>query len=227
MKSRTAPIAGISACFTLYSSMLASAYSFVGKRDEPFSILNCFISDLGDYSLSPNHFVFNFGVMLAGLGFGIFAYGCRGLIPTKLARFSVVTGIIASALLVGVGLVPSHHGWPHLVIALGFFSLMTLALSLYSYCIWKAPSKPLPKYTAMYGFCSPIAFIIFISMPKDLLNLEDAPGVLFEKPDFWGLAFSEWAVFFFLTTWVILVSAHLLRLPAKPAVELRKNKNHA
>jgi len=210
-KNKIAPIAGIFACLTLYSSIAISAYSFKGLQGQSFSLLNHFISDLGNFNLSSNFNLFNAGVVLAGIGFGVFAYGCDGLIHSKLAKASVVIAIIASVLLMGVGLVPTTAGPLHLIIALSFFILMTLGLALYSLCIWQTSNSPFPKSSALYGLLSPISLFIFMLMPKDLLALEEEQGALFDRPDFWGLAFSEWTVFFFLTSWVLVISYQMLR----------------
>ena len=184
---------------------------FVNEQGESFSFLNHFISELGNPFQSKHHYIFNCGVIIVGAGFGIFTYCLSGLIRTKLARVSILLGMIASILCAGVGIVPSHYGNLHLVIAVSFFSLMTLAMTLYSLSILIDKFEVFPKYIAFYGLGAMISFILLILAPKELIAVQNEQGELFERPRFWFVAIAEWLVFFFLTSWVIVVSLYLLR----------------
>ena len=209
MKNNRTVWAGLFSCLVFYSTIGYTAAFYVGEQGEDYSFLNHFISDLGNPLISRYAPVFNIGIVMAGLGFGIFAHSLKGYIPTRLANVSIGMGMVASVLCTGVGLVPAHYGNWHLLVALSFFSLMTLAMTLYSWCIWRDKNKTFPRYIAIYGFCAFGAFCLFLLMPKDLLAAENELGLLFKRPRFWALAFWEWIVFFILTTWVILVAVYV------------------
>ncbi len=210
MKNRIAPFAGLAACGIFYIAMILTMIPFVGEQGESFSFLNHFISELGNPTYSEYHYIFNNGIIIAGVGFGIFAYCMGGLIQSKLAWASIWIGMIASVLCSGVGIVPAHYGELHLVVAVSFFSLMTLAMTMYSYSILNDKSKAFPNYIAFYGFGAMISFILLMIAPKELIAVQNEQKELFERPDFWLVTIAEWLVFFFLTTWVIVVSVYLL-----------------
>ncbi len=210
MKYRFIPYIGLIACSVFYISIILTIIPFVGEQGESFSFLNHFISELGNPTYSQHHYIFNSGIILAGLGFGIFTYGLSGMLPSKLARISIFMGIIASFLCIGIGLVPSHHDELHFGIAASFFTLMTLAMTLYSICILMDTSKVFPKYIGFYGLCAMISFIFLIIAPKDLIAVQNELGPLFKRPEIWFVTIAEWLVFFFLTSWVVVVSFFLL-----------------
>ncbi len=212
MKShhRLAPIAGIFGSGTLYAVMVIAILTLYEDGREPFSFFNHFISELGNPLYSPNYNVFNIGLAISGVGFGTFAYCMRGLISTKLAKASVVIAVFAAVLCSGIGIVPSHYGPLHLLIAGSFFVLMTLAMTLYSIAILKDEHRYFPKGIAYYGFAALVALILLVAAPKELMAVQDEQGLAFNRPDIWMVAVAEWLVFFFLTSWVVVVSVYLL-----------------
>lgn len=214
-KNKVAPAIGLAACTVFYIAIALTVIPFVGEQGESFSFLNHFISELGNPNFSECHYIFNTGIIIAGTGFGIFAYCLQGLIDSKLAWGSTWMGVVASIFCVGVGLVPSHHGDLHLLVAVTFFSLMTLAMFLYSCSILMDKSKVFPSSIAFYGFAAMVCFILLIFSPKELIEVQNEQKELFDRPEYWLVTIAEWLVFFFLTTWVVLVSVYLL---------LRKNK---
>jgi len=211
MKNKLAPFVGLLAIGILYFAILLTVIPFVGAQGESFSFLNHFISELGNPEYSERYYVFNTGLIIAGIGFGSFAYCMGGFIQTKLANACVWIGMIAAVFCSGVGLFPCHLGSVHFIVAVTFFTLMTFAMTLYSYCILKDETSVFPKYIAYYGFCAMFSFILLILAPKDLMGIQDEQKELFDRPDLWFVAITEWMVFFFLTTWVVLVSVYLLK----------------
>ncbi len=212
---KTAPYAGIATCLILYSVIIIAAIPYVGQQGETYSIFNHFISELGSTRFSSNHIIYNSGIVLASLGFGIFTFGFNFFSDTKLTKVSVIIGLISSFLCIGVGLVTEEHRTPHLLLAFSFFCLMTIAVSLFSYSIWREKDNPFPKHLAFHGFTVTIAFSLFLSMPKGLMLVKRAEGPLFERPEIWWLPFMEWFIFFALTSWIFLISLKMLQLDKK------------
>lgn len=211
-RNQLAPIIGLIACSIFYIAIAITLIPFKNQEGGSFSFFNHFISELGNPIYSEYHFVFNYGIMIAGFGFGVFSYCLGGLIRSKLAWFSIYMGMIASVLCIGIGIFPANQEDLHLLVAASFFSLMTIAMALYSYCILKDSKKTFPKYIAYYGFTTLVFFILLILSPKELIAVQNEQGAAFDRPEIWMVTIIEWIVFFFLTSWVILVSLHLLAL---------------
>ncbi len=209
---KIAPYAGFTTCLILYAVIFIAAIPYVGQQGESYSIFNHFISELGSTRFSVNHAIYNQGLIVAAFGFGIFTIGLGVYAKTRLARISVVVGVLSSILCIGVGLVPEDHRIPHLILALCFFTLMALAATLYSWSIWKEEDNPFPKYTAWHGFAIPLSFAVFMMMPKGLMAVKRAEGALFERPEIWWLPFFEWIIFISLTSWIMMISLKMLHI---------------
>ncbi|MBL4650476.1 MAG: DUF998 domain-containing protein [Aureispira sp.] len=209
---KIAPIAGIITCIVLYAVIIIAAIPYIGQQGEAYSVFNHFISELGSTRFSAQHFIYNKGIIFSSLGFGLFTLGLGQYANTKTSRMAVKLGVIASLLCVGVGLVPEDNRVPHLILALGFFSLMTLSTTVFSWSIWKEKANPFPKYTAIHGFFIPIAFALFMCMPKGLMSMKRSAGSLFERPEIWWLPFLEWIIFVALTSWILVISLNMFLL---------------
>ncbi|BDS13540.1 DUF998 domain-containing protein [Aureispira anguillae] len=208
---KIAPYAGITTCLILYSVILIAAIPYQGQQGEAYSIFNHFISELGSTRFSINHFIYNNGIIISSLGFAIFTLGLATYSASKTNKIAVVMGVCSSVLCVGVGLVPEDHRIPHLVLAVSFFSLMALSTTLFSWSIWKENNHPFPRHTAIHGFLIPFVFVLFMSMPKELMAVKREAGPLFDRPEIWWLPFLEWMIFLTLTSWILVVSVKMLQ----------------
>lgn len=209
---KIAPIAGIVTCVVLYTVIILAAIPYVGQQGEAYSVFNHFISELGSTKFSVNHFVYNNGIIISSLGFGLFTLGLGAYSNTKISRIAMTIGVIASVLCIGVGLVPEDNRIPHLILAVSFFSSMALSTTIFSWSIWKEEHNPFPRHTAIHGFMIPIAFVLFMSMPKELMVTKRDAGSLFDRPEIWWLPFLEWIIFVTLTSWILVVSIKMLQL---------------
>jgi hypothetical membrane protein len=209
---KIAPIAGFATCVILYTVIIIAAIPYSGQQGESYSIFNHFISELGSTRFSAQHFIYNNGIILSSLGFGLFTLGLAQYADTKTSRIAVRLGVISSLLCVGVGLVPEDNRIPHLILALSFFSLMALSTTIFSWSIWKEEANPFPKLTALHGFTIPMAFVLFMCMPKGLMAIKRDAGPLFERPEIWWLPFLEWVIFVTLTSWSLVISVHMFLL---------------
>lgn len=209
---KIAPIAGLATCVVLYTVIIIAAIPYVGQQGESYSIFNHFISELGNTKFSGQHSIYNNGIILSSLGFGLFTFGLARYADTKTSRMAARLGMVSSLLCVGVGFVPEGNRIPHLILALSFFSLMALSTAVFSWSIWKEESNPFPKFAAIHGFATPVAFVLFMSMPKGLLAVKRSAGPLFERPEIWWLPFLEWVIFITLTSWILVVSFNMLLL---------------
>ena len=206
------PIAGVLTCIILYSVILIAAIPYVGQQGETYSFWNHFISDLGSIRFSVNHTIYNRGIVLAALGFGTFTFGLQTYVNTKVMRRGVAVGVLSACFCVGVGLVPEDYRIPHLILAVSFFSLAALAAGIVAWSIWREAENPFPRWMAIHGALVPIAFVVFMAMPKELMAKKRLEGALFDRPEIWWLPFFEWVIFLLLTTWIVFASINMWRL---------------
>lgn len=209
---KIAPFAGLGTCLILYSVIIFAALDYIGQQGEAYSIFNHFISELGSTQFSAQYIIYNSGIVGGAIAFGTFVYGLSAYTNTKLSRIGIFIGVFSAFLCMGVGLVPEDNRVPHLILALGFFFMATLSVSIFSWSILKEAKNPFPTYTAVHGLLIPINFILFMSMPKDLMAVKRDAGPLFVRPDIWWLPFFEWVVFALMTTWILVMSIKMLQL---------------
>lgn len=206
------PIAGLLTCFVLYFVIIVAAWSYSGEQHEPYSVFNHFISELGSPKFSHHYLLYNVGLICSAVGFGLFARGLGKYSTTRLSRLGATLGVIAAVFCVGVGLVPEDYRVPHLILALSFFTIAAIAVGLFSWNIWRDDSSPFSKYLALHGASVPLLFILFMSMPKDLMAIKREAGPLFIRPDIWWLPFFEWMIFIALTSWMTCLSIKMLQM---------------
>lgn len=207
-----APIAGLFTCFVLYVVIVIAAWSYVGEQQQTYSIFNHFISELGSPKFSHHYLVYNIGLIFSAIGFGLFAKGLGTYSTTRLSQRGARMGVLAAMLCVGVGLVPEDYRVPHLILALSFFTMAAVAVGIFSWDIWRTPSNPFPKYFAIHGATVPLLFVVFMTMPKDLMAVKRDAGPLFVRPDIWWLPFFEWLIFVALTSWMAWLSIKMLQM---------------
>ncbi|MGH1337498.1 MAG: DUF998 domain-containing protein [Aureispira sp.] len=215
---KIAPLAGLCTCLILYSVIIFAAIAYIGQQGETYSIFNHFISELGSTKFSARYIIYNSGIVFGAIAFGLFVYGLSAYTSTKLSRIGVFIGVFSAFLCMGVGLVPEDNRIPHLILALGFFFMATLSVSIFSWSILKEAKNPFPRYAALHGFMIPVAFVLFMSMPKGLMAVKRDAGPLFERPEIWALPFLEWIVFAFMTTWILVMSIKMLQLQQQDAL---------
>jgi len=221
---KIAPIAGLATCIILYTVIIIAAIPYIGQQGEHYSVFNHFISELGSTKFSGQHFIYNNGIILSALGFGLFTLGLAHYANTKTSRIAVGLGVLSSILCIGVGLVPEDNRVPHLILALGFFSFMALSTATFSWSIWKDAANPFPKHTALHGFMVPTAFVLFMSMPKGLMAIKRDTGPLFERPEIWWLPFLEWIIFVVLTSWILVISFNMFLLQKEEKITREEAK---
>lgn len=184
---------------------------FTGMYDEPYSMLNHFISELGDRRFSEFAPVFNYGLIVSsalltlfGLGFASLFSGWRRLV---VAGLGLVTGI--SCLLVGA--IPEDNLRPHLLVAMIFFH-SALALVFFNTAVTMFSKQPvLPKWTMAIGFVTAAIFAAFVLSPNEVLRAWIANPKTFVRPDVWIQPILEWGCFYSILLWLLVVAWLMLR----------------
>ncbi|MGA2976238.1 MAG: DUF998 domain-containing protein [Spirochaetia bacterium] len=115
------PFLGIGGSLLVGASIAAAALTYTGEHGEPYSLLNHFISELGQVGVSRNAWLFNAGLIAAGILFILFCIGLRLSLRGIWSILGAAAGVCAGAFCSGVGVFPMNDLRMHLFVAMWFF----------------------------------------------------------------------------------------------------------
>ena len=204
-------IAGIAGVTLIVLCVLVSILGYQGRVNETYSILNHFISELGNPMFTPMAPVFNLGLIGSSILLSISSFGISkmfiGWPKYVVLALGLITGIFCGL----VGVFPMDNLWPHLFVAMTFFHF-ALLLVFFSTAITLFSKKSiLPKWTIFPGFLTAIIFAAFILSPSDLVREWIKDPTHFVRPEIWLQCILEWACFFSIIAWILMVAILTLR----------------
>ena len=204
---------GVAGSLLIFLAVVVSMIGYVGRRREKYSILNHFISELGEVGVSRRAWVFNAGLVGGGAVFVPFMVGLGLAIDNLWAKLGLVAGLGAALAVLFVGLLPMNNLGPHTKAAMTFFRCGLATVALFTIGIFFQPAGQVvvPLWVNGLGAAAILAYASFLLLPvfqpvgdqvQNLLNPEAWP----ERPGFWLLAFLEWLVFFTTIGWFLGVA---------------------
>ena len=139
-------ISGIVGPSIMGIGMLVSALSYVGSEGQRYSILNHFVSELGELGVSDLAWVFNGSLFIGGLLTTFFmvvlAYQITSWVRYPLGLLSVIATLCGAL----VGVYPMNNLDMHTFVAMTFFNLGMLISFLYSVVFLFGKNYIFPKY---------------------------------------------------------------------------------
>jgi hypothetical membrane protein len=190
-------------------AVLYAALRYRGKVGERFSLLNHFISELGEAGVSRGAWVFNGGLVLTGLLLLPFVVHLGIVLGSVLGWIGAFFAAAASLGAAAVGIFPMNNLKPHVRAAMTFFygglaMVLTIGVAV---LVQPAERAVVHRIASLLSLLAALAFGSFLALPRiaapgmDPVNLLD-PSVFPERPPFWALAFMEWLVFFTTIFWL-------------------------
>jgi hypothetical membrane protein len=215
---------GLAGTSVVILAIVISALRYQGKRGERYSLLNHFISELGEVGVSPWAWVFNRGLILGGLLLVPFMLGLGIAFQSVWGWAGMLAGLVAAFGVAAVGLYPMNNLTPHIRAAMTYFRaglvmviFFALAISFQSTAVLPPAANLLSLVAALcYG-----SFLVLLGRPSkdeapgsggpeagglkttDILDPEALP----ERPRLWWTALLEWLVFFSTVAWIFGVAA--------------------
>lgn len=189
---------------------LFSALVYRGEDDETYSPLNHFISELGKMGVSRCAWLFNLGLILAGVCMVLESISLGIILGNLVGKIAIAFGVISGISLVMVGLFPMNHRKPHGYAALAYFRLGLLMVILFSLAILfqKSGEVVLSRWLGLAGLLPILAFSTFLLMiqkaykeTEDPLATEDI-----SRPKVWDLAIVEWSIFVTMLVWIGIIA---------------------
>jgi len=215
--TRIYPLLGIAGTVLVSLAVLVSALAYSGKQSEPYSLLNHFISELGELGVSRAAWLFNLGLVLGGALFIPCAIGLGLHLRSAWSLLGMAAGTSTGIFLAGVGIFPMNDLPPHAFTAMWFFRLGLLTILLFgvAFAVQPRGQVRLRKPAILFSILAVAAYAGFLVMAGRL----NAGGTSFldasfaHRPGLRPLAAAEWAVFFATILWFLGVSLMVSRRP--------------
>lgn len=191
--------------------VLAIIYSMLlyrGKRGERFSLLNHFISELGEMGVSKGAWAFNVGLTVGGLVSMPFIIGLGIAFGGILGWLGVVAGIVATLGVAAVGIFPMNNLTAHTMAAKTYFRAGLAMVFFFGSAILFQPAGRMivPPMANLLSLLAFLAYGSFLSPRRKRSEQESVnpldPEQVYERPRVWVFPILEWAVFFATVAWL-------------------------
>jgi hypothetical membrane protein len=211
-------IAGITGSLVIITTCGTASLQYQGVHEEAYSLLNHFISELGDPKYSKGAIIFNLGLILGGLFLIIFMFGLAKYYSTKLSYSAGIIGMFASLMCSLIGFFPVNLLNIHFIFTTAFFIGGLASITLFAIEIVRDKRKQLPKWFAIPGFMGVGCFTVFLIMLygfTDGFQPSLSPFIIkpneFSRPAFWLFPFTEWLVLITALIWIFLTSIYVIK----------------
>jgi hypothetical membrane protein len=202
-------IFGLAGSGIILLAFLYPAAVYRGKQGERYSLLNHFISELGEVGVSKGAHIFNLGLILGGLALLPFVYWLGTVFRSVLGWLGVITGVIAVLGVTAVGIFPMNNLKRHGRAAMTFFRgglgmVIFFGLAIFFQPVGQVAVPKLANLLSILAIGAYSGFLFLMTGPNkddedwDNLDPEKKPA----RQRFWLLPFLEWLVFFTTTFWL-------------------------
>ncbi|RDE17529.1 MAG: hypothetical protein C4K49_02365 [Candidatus Thorarchaeota archaeon] len=199
------PLWGIAGSVVGLVFVLGAMIPYVGRNGEPFSIFNHFISELGEVGVSELSIMFNVGLIYAGVLFIPFMIGLGLYMDNIIAKLAAVVGVFSSVAIIFVGIFPENFLAEHTAAAMSFFLSGMVMTGLWTLAILLQHTSKVHKALSIVGLLNVVVFAAFLF--GDYGDI----GSLVDRPDFWMLPTLEWAIYFAVIGYLLLISVYVWR----------------
>ncbi len=202
----------------ILAGCLITALHYRGRSDEKYSILNHFISELGEIGVSKLAMVFNIGMIIGGALFLPFIAGLGIVLGTLWSTIGMAAGLLAAVSSILVGVFSMDRLEPHRKAAMTFFrsGLVTVLFFTIAVFVQPAGQRVIPLAVNIFGILAIVsysAFLVIVSQKTDKKGQENYlldPTEKKVRPRFWRTPFLEWMLFFATIAWFLCVSLILI-----------------
>ena len=180
-----------------------------GKLGERFSLLNHFISELGEVGVSRAAWIFNTGLFLAGLLMLPYVIGLGIAFSSLFGWLGTAAGVIAVLSVAAVGVFPMNNIKPHKTAAMTYFRTGLLMVFCFGLAIFFQPSGKaiIPQAANILSLLAFLAYGTFLVLPLTGKKKHEPTNILdqeqeTERPRIWAFPALEWLVFFSTIAWL-------------------------
>ena len=208
---RLAPWAGLAGSAGMTGCTLLASVAYRGSEGEVYTPLNHFVSELGEPGVSSLAVLFNGGLIVAGLCFGLFMVGLGQIRASFWGAASAGAGAIAGLSGSLVGVYPQHSG-PHVLVASAFFFLASIAIGITSVDVLMRPDRRFPLGVALAGFAVVAIVVTFVwTYVVSGAAGETGRQPIPVRPGLDWSAILEWASIAWVVAWTAIAGASWTR----------------
>ena len=202
-------MSGLSAIAVVCLGLYFSLTGYMG--DDSYSPVNHFISELGLDSATTNAYIFNNSLMLGGLLLFTFIIALGNYLPSGMpVRVATMSGMIATLGFSTVGYFTADDWIPHLIAASVFFFGAVIAISLFTWAIWRDQQMRFHSSIVLQGILILVIYFVALLWPKEMLYEMANNPATFVRPSFWILPILEWSYCLMLGAWIVMISLNLI-----------------
>lgn len=197
---------------------LITSIPYRDRSSERYSLLNHFISELGEIGVSRLAVVFNWGLILGGLLYLPFITGLGLTLQSWSGYVGMAAGLVASISSIFVGIFSMERLNPHRVAAMTFFRSGLLTVLFFTLAVFLQPAgqHTLPLAVNVFGVIAIISYAVFLIIVSKKTDKNGEENYLLDpaekksRPRFWRTPFLEWMLFFSTIAWFLCVSLILI-----------------
>jgi hypothetical membrane protein len=205
---RRFPIWGLVASFVGLVFVVTPQFFYVGDEGQPYSMFNHAVSELGELGVSELAWMFNYGLMIAGLLFIPFMIGLGLYIDNIIGKIAGIVGVYSSASIVLVGIYPMNFSSEHAFAAISFFLSGMIMVLLWALAILVQKEVRLHKGLSLGGFVNMTIFALFLYGPFGGFSQSPRPEISIRIT-------LEWAIYWAIIGYLLAISLYVWRKERK------------
>ena len=211
--ARPLGVLGLGAVAVILLGAIATAIPYAGYAGEGYSPVNHFISELGERPQSQLAVVFNAGVVIGGIGLGLFLAIVSRHLTGRYRPALLLAGIVAGTSGTLVGLFPMDTHAAHRLASDVFFLSGWIVAAVFS--LWLATGRRpgLPRLLLAPGILCVAVSLIFIGVYSTYHPIDPNANIV-ARSAMWTVPLLEWASLLSLLLWFVCLSAVLVRQKA-------------
>ncbi len=201
---------GLGACLIVLIALVIPMFFYTGRGGERYSMLNHFVSELGERGVSRAAGVFNAGMIAAGFLFIPFDIGMGLSVPNIWAKLGMAAGVVTAVGLILIGFFSMDKLKPHIFAAMTFFDGGLATIILFTIAVWAQPTgaEILPRGIFWIGVICILVFIVFLALnprpASDIVSVDFLRlNPMKNRPRVWMMPISEWLVVGISTAWYL------------------------
>lgn len=197
---------------------LITSLPYRDRNGGKYSILNHFISELGEVGVSKLAVIFNASMILGGLMFLPFIARLGLALSNIWGYIGTAAGLLAAVSSIFVGIFSMERLEPHRKAAMTFFRSGLLTVLFFTISVFAQPSghRAIPLIVNVFGIFAIIAYSAFLLIVRKKTDDNGEENYLLDpakkktRPHFWRTPFLEWMLFFATIAWFLCVSLILI-----------------
>jgi hypothetical membrane protein len=201
----------------LVGVVIAGIY-YRGRKQERYSLLNHFISELGEVGISKKAAAFNIGMILGGILFLPLMVGLGLRLNSIFGWLGTAFGLVAAISATLVGVYSMERLTPHRRAAMTFFRSGLLTVLFFTIAIFtqSGEQKLFPMGLNIIGIIALASYSTFLLTVRNKMDKDENPNYILDpqqqpnRPRVWRSAVLEWSIFFFTLLWFVMAGVYSL-----------------